>query len=378
MVDLERMIKAHGSRPAQPLSINQMYEFGDAGGGADRGILLAAAQYVHGELPVRCTHLVRNLLALPYGLERNPAIQQLVQMFHQTLRDITAMPQPRTTRDEAALRAAIQQILARHREIVVHLRKALVADVLSEEEKLHLQPFLDRFFAQRIGNRTVLAHYLALQHARPGWVGVVKDECRVEAILQDAFRRAATFVQNQDPGMMTQTPALIVEGHKDCTLRYVEAHMAYVFVEVMHNAMHSTKRAYRKTGKLTPIRAVIADGERDVCVRVSDLGNGFDRKFLPAIWTHLNWKPTAGNTNLEIVRKIRDVPEDELHGPLINGYLQQFPGLPQNGLPTCRLYARHFGGDLQVAVMKNYGCDVYATFPKSGEAKEALPTVGEF
>ena len=43
------------------------------------------------------------------------------------------------------------------------------------------------------------------------------------------------------------------------------------------------------------------------------------------------------------------------------------------GLPVTRLYARYFGGDLQVMSMEGYGTDAYLHLNKLGDSEEFLP-----
>jgi pyruvate dehydrogenase kinase 2/3/4 len=43
------------------------------------------------------------------------------------------------------------------------------------------------------------------------------------------------------------------------------------------------------------------------------------------------------------------------------------------GLPISRLYARYFGGDLQVISMEGYGTDAYLHLKRLGNAEESLP-----
>jgi len=42
------------------------------------------------------------------------------------------------------------------------------------------------------------------------------------------------------------------------------------------------------------------------------------------------------------------------------------------GLPLARLYARHFGGDLDIVSVYGHGADVYLRLDKNGEVLEKL------
>ena len=43
------------------------------------------------------------------------------------------------------------------------------------------------------------------------------------------------------------------------------------------------------------------------------------------------------------------------------------------GLPLSRLYARYFGGDLQILSMEGYGTDAYLHISRLGNVQEPLP-----
>jgi pyruvate dehydrogenase kinase 2/3/4 len=43
------------------------------------------------------------------------------------------------------------------------------------------------------------------------------------------------------------------------------------------------------------------------------------------------------------------------------------------GLPISRLYARYFGGDLQVISMEGYGTDAYLHLKRLATTEETLP-----
>ena len=48
--------------------------------------------------------------------------------------------------------------------------------------------------------------------------------------------------------------------------------------------------------------------------------------------------------------------------------------MPQGfGLPIARLYARYFGGDLQILSMEGYGTDAYLHLNRLGNSLEPLP-----
>jgi len=101
--------------------------------------------------------------------------------------------------------------------------------------------------------------------------------------------------------------------------------------------------------EIPPVKVVVADGIEDVAIKISDEGGGIPRSGLPNIFTYLY--STA------------ESPASEEVSMAGYGY----------GLPISRLYARYFGGDLQVISMEGYGTDAYLHLSRLGNRQEPLP-----
>lgn len=97
---------------------------------------------------------------------------------------------------------------------------------------------------------------------------------------------------------------------------------------------HHPKLELQPPATLPPRSLVIAEGAEDVTIKVSDEGGGIRRSGLPRIWTYLY--STAKNP-VDVANLDDDSPS------VLAGY--------GYGLPISRLYARYFGGDLQLISM---------------------------
>lgn len=73
-------------------------------------------------------------------------------------------------------------------------------------------------------------------------------------------------------------------------------------------------------------------------MQVSDEGGGIPRSGLPRIWTYLY------STAESPLPELDDTNEGEDSPAVLAGY--------GYGLPISRLYARYFGGDLQVGILR--------------------------
>ncbi|KAF3583226.1 hypothetical protein F2Q69_00032295 [Brassica cretica] len=91
---------------------------------------------------------------------------------------------------------------------------------------------------------------------------------------------------------------------------------------------------------------------------VSDEGGGIPRSGLPKIFTYL-YSTATNPLEEEMEFGTADVPV------IMAGY--------GYGLPISRLYARYFGGDLQIISMEGYGTDAYLHLSRLGDSQEPLP-----
>lgn len=92
-------------------------------------------------------------------------------------------------------------------------------------------------------------------------------------------------------------------------------------------------------------------------VQVSDEGGGIPRSGVARIWTYMY---STASVPLPDMERVGDEQPTVLAG---YGY----------GLPLSRLYARYFGGDLQVISMEGYGTDAYIHLNRLGDSHEPLP-----
>ncbi|KAJ3384828.1 hypothetical protein HDU84_002622 [Entophlyctis sp. JEL0112] len=131
-----------------------------------------------------------------------------------------------------------------------------------------------------------------------------------------------------------------------------------------------------RNGGVPEVRVIVAEGEEDVTIKISDEGGGIPRSGLPLIWSYLyttanmealvggTTKAGAGNGREEVRR--RRVLSGYADQPVLYGHAFGY------GIPSSRLYARYFGGNLKVVSMEGYGTDVYLHVNKLGDSEEPL------
>ena len=103
------------------------------------------------------------------------------------------------------------------------------------------------------------------------------------------------------------------------------------------------------------IKVIVAEGEEDITIKVSDEGGGIPRSGMPKMWTYLY--TTAHGTDISGL-------ENDYRAPLAGlGY----------GLPISRLYAKYFGGNLNLISLEGYGTDAFLHLRRLSDSEEELP-----
>lgn len=93
-------------------------------------------------------------------------------------------------------------------------------------------------------------------------------------------------------------------------------------------------------------------------VQISDEGGGIPRSEVQRIFSYFFTTAAPAFSSLTAADFSVDTPLAGL------GY----------GLPLSRVFARYFGGDLQVISMEGYGTDAYLHLSRVGDKEEPLPS----
>lgn len=362
MVDIEQAmaeIRAKARRPLIPMTVDRLFEFG-VGGQIGEAELLKAAQYVHFEATNRVARLTLSLEQLPCGLSHMPSAKATHDRYVESFNDLNATKQPTTPAEERAFRKVVDRVKRRHLTVAQTLGSA-IAELKRETQRndplYEIQEALDRFYIARIGIRMLLGQYLAMPHSAPGMVGIICEHTAPAGVVREAAAKAAEL------GRMHcgHAPKISIEGNTDLRFRYIPSHLHHMLLELLKNSVRATCLHHAGQAKLPPIRVIIAGGEEDVSIKVSDEGGGIPRSGLDRIWTYFY---TTANTPLSDAI-VTDNDIDSLAGYGV-------------GLPMTRLYARYFGGDLQLMSMEGYGTDAYLHINRVGSHHEVFDVSSEY
>lgn len=359
-------IFAHALKKQTGVGLKYMLDFG--ANPIERQLLLSA-QFLHKELPVRLAHRVAELENLPYGLSAKSNILKVRDWYVESFQDLRAFPGIKDVESEKQFTSLLRQIYRRHANVVpvmakgvAELRQQLAMQMgtlpnshrLSELPEIH--QFLDGFYLSRIGIRILIGQHIALHETpKPSHIGLICTRCSPLGVAQDAINDARSICMRE----YGAAPEVTIYGSPDFVFPYVPSHLHHMLFELVKNSLRAVQDRFEDSDEEPPpIRVVVAEGGEDVTIKVSDEGGGIPRSGLANIWTYLY--STAKNPVDQL--KVEN-PEE---GPVVlagYGY----------GLPVSRLYARYFGGDLQIISMEGYGTDAYLHLNRLGNSQEPLP-----
>ncbi|KAM0806255.1 pyruvate dehydrogenase kinase [Usnea florida] len=224
----------------------------------------------------------------------------------------------------------------------------------------NIQAFLDRFYMSRIGIRMLIGQHIALtdqkQAVEPNYVGIICTKTNVRELAAEAIDNAR-FVCEDHYGLF-DAPKVQLVCKPDLHFMYVPGHLSHMLFETLKNSLRAVVETHGQDKQEFPVtKVIIAEGNEDITIKISDEGGGIPRSTIPLVWTYM-YTTVETTPNLD-----PDFNKSDFKAPMAGfGY----------GLPISRLYARYFGGDLKLISMEGYGTDVYLHLNRLSSSSEPL------
>lgn len=203
-----------------------------------------------------------------------------------------------------------------------------------------IQAFLDRFYMSRIGIRMLIGQHIALteqsHHHDPNYVGIICTKCNIQELAQEAIENAR-FVCEDHYGLF-EAPKIQLVCSPNINFMYVPGHLSHMLFETLKNSLRAVVERHGQDKQEFPVtKVIVAEGQEDITIKISDEGGGIARSAIPLIWTYM-YTTVDRTPNLD-----PDFDKSDFKAPMAGfGY----------GLPISRLYARYFGGDLKLISME--------------------------
>jgi len=359
--DLQALVNRFSRYHQSTLSIEQFTNFGKSATPSE------SFEFLRHEVPVRLAHIMKEINLLPRNLRRMPSVELVKSWYVQSFLDLMEFQEEKhTSISDAVLDKFAKKLLhikRRHDNTVETLAQGVIELRDSEgEDSLHpsIQYFLDRFYMNRISVRLLMTQHLALfdeniKSSKSKFIGVFDPNCHVSTVVQDAADNARLLCDQ----FYFASPELIiteqnaVEKGKPINVAYVPSHLYHMIFELTKNAMRAVVEHHGADNiDLPRIEVVIGKGKEDLTIQVSDKGGGISRNQIEKLFMyHYTTAPQ----------------------PLSTGAIAPLAGYGY-GLPLSRMYAKYFGGDIQISSIEGYGTNANIYLKAfSKHASEVLP-----
>jgi pyruvate dehydrogenase kinase 2/3/4 len=381
---LAKKIHYFASFPQTGVSIRQMVEFGRNPSSAT---ILRATLFLEHELPIRLAHRVAELEKLPHNLSEMSSVVRVKNWYAESFQELIEFPKIELPPDlkvktnemlkyhapcdtssisvdaENHIQdfvSLIERIKRRHDPVVATIANGILEfkykngfDRIDSE----IQSFLDRFFLSRIGIRMLIGQHVALQKPSPqNYVGILCTKTNISEIAQDAIDNARYICE--DYYGLFKAPEIRLHCPENLEFTYVPSHLHHILFELLKNSLRATVELHGVDCETFPIiKIIVARGNEDITIKISDEGGGIPRSGIDKVWTYMY--TTAKSQPLD-----PNFSQSDFKAPMAGfGY----------GLPLSRLYAQYFGGNLTLNSMEGYGTDAYIHLARLGDSEEPLP-----
>lgn len=382
-MDLARDISAAAATPQSGVSLATLLSFGQQAASQLAETTSKSAHFLKAELPVRFAHRVVELDTLPHGLAGTPSITKVKAWYAQSFAEIRAFPPLRSQDDVRRFSDLLEQIYERHNPTIVTVARGVAelrhrlgvrqGEPLPAAVEESTRGFLDKFFTSRVGVRTLISQHLAMHHPRDLHVGIINTQCRPFEAIEAAVADARMLCERR----YGDSPGVDIAGCRDFSFAYVPSYIHHVLFELLKNAMRAVVETHGGGGAMPRISIVMsaASNSEDVVIKVADKGGGIPRSAMDRMWSYFYttapaqfpWPPGAQF----LYPQEGSGGGDEAMGAADFTTAVPMAGLGV-GLPLSRVYARYFGGDVQIVSMEGHGTDAYVFLRRLGDSAEPL------
>lgn len=401
----EVLFKFSQKKP-HPVSLRQLAGYGRK---LTKQKVIASANFVRLELPIRLALRIRDLQTLPFGVVNNFHLAQIYESYYHLFNAFRKIPNITTLSENDEFCSSISAILDQHVFNLSHLMMgALESTIFNTLQQEDLDMFMSSMLRSRISRRVIVEEHLSLteihkkypyQENPPDYIGEIFQSCNAEKHFAIVGKFIAASMQEYFPHPELM-PDLIVEGDKDATFPFMVPHLHYLFGEILRNSFEATIKTHgHAKHKLPPVKITVIDSKKNVVFRISDKGGGIPHSKLKSIWSfgkspelareslanfhripglqlYSNLQVTSagssiierqqnslGQTSVGDINKISTRTKKSTLELLITRPYKYKLGL---GLPMCKVYADYWNGDLSMNSLEGYGSDTCLTLSKLG------------
>ena len=365
MKSLKKLDNYSSFKPS-PLTIQNFIDFGQ-----DETAEQKSFTFLRQEIPVRLSNIMKEINLLPGNLLSMPSVVILQDWYSESFRDLMEFDELNELDDQTLFKfcQTLKTIQTRHINVVQTMAQGVLelkySHQVDNQTDTAIQYFLDRFYMNRISLRMLIHQHILLFEPDADQmtkrIGMIDPSCKVKSVIHEAFTDAAILCEDyydRAPEISIKGQTLIKNavGKKvPLSLCYPPPHLYHILLELFKNSMRATVEKHsnsKGSGDVPEIEVLVAKGEHDVSIRISDQGGGIPRHITNHMFQYLF--SSASRPSMSPTK-----------APLAGyGY----------GLPLSRLYAQYFHGDLILNSNDGYGTDAVVYLKAlTDDAVELLP-----
>lgn len=388
-----------------PVSLRQLAGYGKA---LTKQKIIASANFVRVELPIRLTMRIRDLQTLPFGVVNNFHLAQIYESYYHSFNAFRKIAPITTIQENDEFCRKLSTLLDQHVFNLSHLMMgALELSILKTLPQDELDAFMSSMLRSRISRRVIVEQHLSLseiyrehpyQSKPPDYIGEIFHHCNAKEHFNIVGEMVKQSMLDLFPNAENM-PDLRIEGDVDCSFPFMVPHLHYLIGEILRNSFQATIKTHGETTdkKLPPIKITVVNSSKDVIFRISDQGGGVPHNKLRSIWSfgktpalarqslanfhripglqmYSNLQVTPAGSSIVDNRDALGLTSVGDVGELIStksSTLEKLTTRPNQfklglGLPMCKVYADYWNGDLTMNSLEGYGSDTCLTLSKLG------------
>jgi pyruvate dehydrogenase kinase 2/3/4 len=371
----EEMMKMEFYSKFSPTSVTLSHFLDHSSGG---GTVEDSFLFLRREIPVRLANMMMELEELPPELLNQPACQEILAQYGQSFKDVVSFENiPNDPESHEMFNQMLTNIRKRHQDTIPKMADAL--HNLRDEGKLNvnskdrlntaIQYVLDRLYMSRISIHMLISHHKSLycpeesKENNNGLRGTIDPACDAAEVAKEAFANAAFLcdqIYMDSPKLKLSCVNVADEPDDKVNFVYIPNHLYHMFFEIFKNSMRATMETWENEEQVPDIEVQIVKSKHDISIKVSDQGGGINRNISDNVFLYLFTSATRVK-----------LTGGDMGGTTSNSTPMHGLGY---GLPLSRLYARYFGGEIQIQSMDGHGTDAFIYLKAlETDARETLP-----
>ncbi|KAF9239615.1 branched-chain alpha-ketoacid dehydrogenase [Melanogaster broomeanus] len=396
--EVSQLLASYAAHPPQPLTLGSLVAFGQP---LTPESVLRSVSFVLSEIPKRLARRARALETLPFIVGTNPYVSKTLNAYRESFQFLASYPPVTTLEENTSFTAELSHLVESHRNDIPTMAKGF-QECAKYMSPTQVTNFLDGAIRNRIAVRLIAEQHIALSQALEtqkhvgvtSHYGIVDMACSPAAMV----KMCGGFVSELCEATLGATPTIIIDGHQDATFAYVPVHLEYILTEILKNAFRATVEHHYKvygtvsTRPVAPVTVTISPPPSPsspfLSIRIRDQGGGVSPSNMVRIFSYAF--TTAGRPDSDgsdggpyaaqhvggsaAVGGGTSAGEGNLFGEItgkgVQAGLGTIAGLGY-GLPMSRLYAKYFGGSLDVFSLDGWGSDVYVKLRSVDQAGNA-------